>query len=295
MQKIVLNNRVKNPAYFDLCGRFPEDGCEGLFLVGDRATAYIFCLEWRQANPDRKLIIIDMPTGHHPLLSMKCIGKACPAAWMFQDIADEIWLLLGYDEPVEEPEGERLCRQKPWVWWHEFNFRQGNLHLTPTIKPPPATDWLKEEWQLPHRYATIQPLFDARYDTYRNQSPEFWEEIVAHIAPKIPLVVVGDPVNYSKMRTHPKAYSAWARGISVMESLSMIAGASMHIGGETGTTIWASIMGVNVYGVYSDVTYENWLADPLAFGGLVRIGRSLDVPSTCEAIEGFWNVETHID
>ena len=70
----------------------------------------------------------------------------------------------------------------------------------------------------------------------------------------------------------------------------MISGARMHIGGETGTTIWASVMGVNVYGMYACVRYEDvaWFAEPVSFGGNVRMNKALDAPSTLEDVERWW-------
>lgn len=294
MKKVIYGNRTKNPAYLDLTGMFPATETKlGFFRIGDRAAAHIRCLEWRKANPDRKLIVIDMPTGINDILNI-FVAQECPAEWVFGDMVDEYWLMDAHDEPVVL-EGEAFMTEPIWEWWFYFNQREGFRGLKPTIRPTPAAQErvarLKEEWRLPDRYMTIQPLFDAPYALYRNRTPEFWEDLIAHVAPKIPVVVLGNPVNYSKIRTHPQAYSGWARGLSVMESIAMISGATLHVGGETGTTIWAAVMGVNTYGMYANVHYDDvvWFAEPISFGGCIRMNKAYEDAPTLLDVEDWWS------
>jgi hypothetical protein len=297
MKKIILTDRTENPAYYDLVARFPiSEECAGFFRIGDRAAAYVQCLEWRLANPNSKLVIIDMPRAHNETLAI-FVAEECPALWVFGELADEIWLIEDSEEMVPEPEGKPLYTMPIWEWWYYFNKREGFKTLRPTIRPPQknldTVRRLKDEWKLPERYATIQPLFDAPYATYRNQPPEFWEEIVAYLTPRMPLVILGNPANYSKMMPHPQVYSGWSRGLTVLDSIAMISQSSMHIGGETGTTIWSSLMGVNTYGIYAGVIYEGdfWFTEPMCFGGMVRINNTLDAKLTAKDIESCWENE----
>lgn len=297
MKKIVLNTRTETPVYYDLVARFPiNEECAGFFRIGDRAAAYIQCLEWRKQNPNGKLIVIDMPRAHNESLAF-FVAEECPALWVFGEIADEIWLIDDYREIIHKPEADPLYTMLIWEWWYHFNKRKGYEDLKPTIRPPQrnmlAVRGLKDEWGLPDRYATIQPLFDAPYATYRNQPPEFWEEIITYLAPKIPLVVLGNPANVPKMITHHKAYSGWSRGLSVLDSIAMIAGSALHIGGETGTTIWSSVLGTDTYGIYAEVYYEDeaWFAEPLCFHSNVRINKTLNAASSARDIEWWWHAK----
>ena len=297
MRKIIVGNRTKAPGYFDLIARWPAPGIKraGFYRVGDRAAAYILCLEWRLANPDRKLIVIDMPLAHNEMLTI-FPAVECSAEWMFSELADEIWLFDDHTEEIAKPDAEPLVDLQIWEWWYYFSQRKGYQFVHPTIRPPEnalkRVEKLRKEWNLPFRYATIQPLFDAPYAVYRNRPPEYWEEVIAYNAPKIPLVVLGHPANYSKLSIHPQVYSGWARGLSVIESIAMVSGSTMHVGGETGTTIWASVMGVNTYGIYENVEYAPedriWLAEPLPFAGKVRVNKGMELSFTKADIFDWW-------
>lgn len=259
----------------------PVNDCAGFFRIGDRAAAYIKLLEWRRDNPSRKLIILDMPDGHNETLSC-LIARECSAEWVFGEIADEIWLVDKMDEMLPKPEAEGIYTQLIWEWWYYFNQRQGNLALmNPPIRPTDEAfqkvKELRNMWGLPERYVTIQPLFDAPYADYRNQPPAFWYEAAQEIAKEAPLVILGHSRNASLMPTPANAIPAWSLSLSVMESLALIHGSSMHVGGETGTTIWSGIFGVNTYGIYASVRYEDvWFAEPISFGGMVRINKTMD-------------------
>lgn len=295
MKRVVLNTRTSNPAYLDLIVQHPVNNCAGFFRIGDRAAAYIKLLEWRRDNPDRKLIILDMPDAHNDTLSC-LVAKECPAEWVFGEIADELWLVDQHNEVLPKPDAECLYTQLIWAWWYYFNERRGNLHLQPTIQPTElslkfARDF-KSKWGLTEQYATIQPLFDAPYASYRNQPPEFWYEIVNAVSKEAPVVVLGHPRNAPLMATPPRVIPAWSMGLNVMESLALIHGSTMHVGGETGTTIWSSIFGVNTYGVYPSVSYEDvWLAEPISFGGsMIRINKTMEAIPTSRDAAAWWKV-----
>ena len=290
MKRIVLNNRQKNPAYFDLIVQHPANGCSGFFRIGDRAAAHICLLEWRQDNPERKLIILDMPDAHNETLSC-LIARQCPAEWVFGDLADELWLVDQPNELLPKPDAEPLYTQRIWEWWYHFNKRSRNIQ--PTIRPPVESlekaKVLREKWNLPKRYATFQPLFDAPYAEYRNQPPEFWYEIANNISQEIPLVILGHPDVTKRMKTPVNAIAAWSESLNVLESMALIEGATMHVGGETGTTIWSSIFGTHTYAIYANVIYEDlWFVEPISFGGQVRINKTMDVGITTIDIREWW-------
>lgn len=296
MKTIVCGSRTGEPAYFDLTGRFHTGRQTGFFRIGDRAAGYVFCLEWRRKKPDRRLVVIDIPDGFNEHMHI-FVGRECPAEWVFGDLADEVWLLDSHDEPIDPP-GEALLTVPIWEWWYHFNRRQGNVGLQTDVRPPAAAmqrvEALKAEWRLPPIYATLQPLCDAPYAFYRNRSPAFWEALIARLSPELPLVVIGHPPSFANISCHPYAYCAWTRGLNVLESLAMISGATMHVGGETGTTIWSSLMRVNTYGVYACVHYEDslWFAQPLDFGGQVRMNLGYDDDLTPDDVLGWWRYLT---
>jgi len=111
-------------------------------------------------------------------------------------------------------------------------------------------DTLLQDLKVPGNYVTIQPLFDAHYDKHRNQKASWWQAVVERMSGRVPTVVLGVHPNLKHIRLPGNCYPMIARGVDPMVSLALIAKASMHVGGATGTTIWAPILKVPTVAIY---------------------------------------------
>jgi hypothetical protein len=284
MRKIKLGNRSEFPAFFDMAARFkpPEAHWYGTgFRIGDRAAAYVYLKWWRLSNPRRRLIVIEdnwiQGTEHSRWLT---------ASWMFAGIADEVWE-LERNEAVSRPNAEALYTKTLWAFWKSF---MQTSRLTPDIKPMDAAllraELVLRDLGIPSNFISVQPLFDAGYDKHRNQTARWWQNVANQLASRAPVLVLGLSSNYGKLTLSPQCHPAIRYGLDPMVSLALISKAALHVGGATGTTLWAPIFRVPTIAVY-----KNWSAvgqtdiRPISFGKPVVYSPLSDTePSTVTRI-----------
>jgi hypothetical protein len=269
MRKIILGNRVESPAFFDMTGRPWGDRRFSPFRIGDRAAAYVWLSHFRAREPQRKLIVLEDPqapgTDHS-----RCIT----AEWLFSGLADEIWQAEGSNEALPPAPGQALYHVSMWrIWrWLVHNRKVGRLPLRP---PAAATDKVRgilKELRVAERFTTLQPLFDAHYEKHRNAPPAWWSTAAQRMSARMPVLILGDPATAGSMPCPPGAHALWKFGLTSMESLAVISLSALHVGGATGTTLWASIFGVPLLAAYRSWEWHTGKgvdSRPISFGAPV--------------------------
>jgi hypothetical protein len=287
MKIVKLGVRSASPAFFDMAARFKPPTASHWygsgFRIGDRAAAYVYLKYWRQHNPGRKLIVLEDNT-----LPGTEYSRWLTSAWLFHDIADEVWEIAGAKDIVNRPPGEALYVRTLWQFWKTF--MHSARVLVPNIHPDGVSvmraEHLLKELSVPKKYLTVQPLFDAEYDKHRNQAAGWWQVVIEKLSVRLPTVVLGTPESAAKLKLPFACFPMISRGVDPMTSLALIERATMHVGGATGTTIWATILRVPTVAVYKTWT-STGMTDvrPISFGKPVLFSPLSDSPaSTAERI-----------
>jgi hypothetical protein len=271
MQKTIFGTRKEKPAFFDMACRFklPTGKISGTgFRIGDRAMTHVWLGDWRLRNRNRRLLVLDDIHWADTEYS-----RYLPAWWLFKDIADEIWVMDSVAEQVQRPAGDRLYHTDGWRIW---KWVRKNAKFKPTIRPlPEAYDSVKLKMAslgIPEKFITVQPLFDAAYGLFRNSEPSWWRDVCSHLSSEFAVVILGAAKNAKVMTSPPRTYPLWEVGIDPMESLAVISMAQAHVGGETGTSLWAPIFGTPIVAVYKawDEYVKGWTdTRPMSFGSPV--------------------------
>jgi hypothetical protein len=251
MRIIKLGERRDNPCFFDISCCLPPPGhslCKA-FRMGDRAAAHVIMLTWRRANPQRKLVV----TANEWKPEVRT-AKLLEPAWLFEGIADEAWLAEREHEPLPLPPGERLYYHSIWKDWRGYIVNGG--YAIPTIRPPgrkleEARAELKRAGA-PAVYCTVQPLFDAKYNFWRNNTSDWWKSFMFHLAKKAPIVLLANRECSSRLGALPSGIFRVVRfQADVLAGMSALSCARMHVGGDTGFTHWAAVFGVPIVACYA--------------------------------------------
>lgn len=238
MIKTVLGNRQGPAAILNLFG-----GCR----IGDMACLHVWMNEWRAANPDRRLFVI-----YNPYHWRSEYGKLMPLDWAFS-MADEIWV-YSHPNDTEMPPGEsfgNFFNPKAWNWvhfWDVWRRLMFDRKTVPSITvPEQACRHAREKLRaagVPDRFVVVQPLYDAKYNGYRNAPIGWWEELSSRLSQDVPTVVIGGP--RGRLRSIGKAYNLAADTVHPVSSLAILSLSAGHVGGETGLPLWSSVLGVPV-------------------------------------------------
>lgn len=250
MKSYRLGVRRSNPAFFDMACRFKPANARWYgsgFRLGDRAGAVVAMGHWRAHNPTRKLIILEdnfLPCCEH--------SKRLEARWLFQGIADEVFTTTAPHEHIERPAAENLYYERLWrSWWRIMHTKR--VFFPALASEAPSRDIVNQlivRLGIPPTYVTLQPLWDAKYDRYRNQSPIWWERLIQRLVSFMPVVVLGATTNACKLSLPPGAFPVWDHRIDAMASLEFMRRAAWHVGGETGLTLWAPMLNVPTAALY---------------------------------------------
>jgi len=274
-----LGNRGQSPAFFDMSGRFRPGRAPWYgqgFRIGDRAAAYLYLKHWRQRYPARRLLIVE-----DNWIEGTEYSRWLPAKWLFPGIADEIWSTDSAKEVVKRPGGEPLYTDTLWTFWKSFARSERTVvpNLEPDTLASKRADTILQDFKVPADYVTIQPLFDATYDRHRNQTIGWWQSVIERIAGRVPTVVLGVPALSKQMKLPHNCYQIFVRGLDPMVSLALIRKAAMHVGGATGTTLWASMFRVPTVAVYNSwVSTGSTDVRPISFGKPVIYSPLSDIP-----------------
>lgn len=268
MKSYRLGVRTSSPAFFDMACRFRPAGARWYgsgFRIGDRAGAVVALGHWRVNNPTRKLTILEdnfLPCCDH--------SKCLEARWLFQGIADEVITATGPYENFERPTAENLYHERLWrSWWRIMHSKRiffPSMSVEAHVRD--AVNRLVTRLNIPPVYVTIQPLWDAKYDRYRNQGPIWWEHLLQRLASSVSVVVLGTSLNASKIKLPSGAFPVWEHRPDAMMSLEFMRRAVWHVGGETGLTLWSPMLNVPTMALYRTWQRrpDNLETRPMTFG-----------------------------
>jgi hypothetical protein len=257
MKKIVFGDRNASPAFFDMGARFKPRNAGwygGAFRIGDRAAAHIWLADWRHKNPGRRLVVVEdsvMPGTEY--------SRALPGTWLFGNVADELWVVEKPGEQIMRPPGQTLYHVTMWRIWRWLMVHKT---INPTLIPPDKAMVRAREilakYGAPAKFVTCQPLFDASYDKYRNAPVSWWKNVVLSLRGVMPVALLGLPDNARKMPLGGEnIIPLWQVEMDAMTTLAIICHSSLHVGGATGTTLWAPIFKIPVL-----ACYVNWAPHP---------------------------------
>lgn len=271
MRRIILGSRTAGPAYFDMTGRPPSGGSHrgGPFRIGDRAAAHVWLSDFRVRFPDRRLVALEDPGAHGTEAS-----RDLRAEWLFAGLADEIWQAEFPGEPVSFPDGQSLYHVSLWrVWkWLSKNKVVQESAIRPTPEAMEKARALLDKEHVPKRFVTLQPLFDATYEKQRNAPAAWWGEVARQMSLRMPVVLLGHPSCEQSMSPPHGAQAFWRHHLTTMESLAVLSLSSLHVGGQTGLTLWASLFKVPVIATYREWSWnlrKGTESRPIAFGAPV--------------------------
>lgn len=271
MRKLVLGNHVDSPAHFDMTGRGSPDGTRrsSPFRIGDRAAVYVWLSHFKAREPQRKLIVLEDPQAPGTEYS-----RHLPAEWFCSGIADEIWQAEGPGEQLPLPPGQNLYHVSMWRIWRWLMANRAVTRLP--LRPPPAVvekvKGILNARHVAERFVTLQPLYDATYETHRNAPPVWWSTLAQRLSVRMPVVLLGNPASAGICSAPAIVHELWKYNLTPMESLAAISLSSLHIGGATGTTLWASIFGVPLMAAYRTWSWHSGRgvdSRPISFGAPV--------------------------
>lgn len=285
MKKTIIGKHTGPLFCMDMACKFTPPGRSSWyghgFAIGDRAWTHVWILDWRARHPDARLILTDRTNANPQLQSW---AGALDAAWLGDGIADELWETSYQEEPMPRPRAYPLYHApmgRIWKWLRR------NKKVMPRIRPKPAAlaraAEVLAQYKVPSRFITLQPLWDASYNTYRNAPPQWWQAVCERLAAVAPVVLVGAHWNAAKMSLPKNTFPIWRERLSSMETLAIISKATVHVGGETGMTIWAPIFKIPTIAVYRQ--WDGWEAEhldvrPIPFGAPVVHAQLLGDPAT---------------
>lgn len=216
--------------------------------IGDKAVIYSYLAGWRKTNQTRKLTLLTDPALHETGWA-----KQLPNDWLFSGLVDELVEDELGNSLMHKPPGENLYYQHLFSCWKQLGKRPP-IAAAPTLPEPcrvTASNLLLKH-KVPPRYAVVSPLFDAKYDKHRNLHPTWWQNVVLELSRFMPVVLIGDHANMLgyPLRTLPSCHNLYTEQLTPMHSLGLIRQAAVYVGGETGMTLWAALLGTPVVAAY---------------------------------------------
>lgn len=245
MHRTVLGSRSGPPAWWNQAA-IGSPSSHG-FRLGDRASAHLKLLDWRARNPDRRLTVYDDP--YQP----EGLHAAClTPEWLYGGVADEIVQAERHRELVDErPEGENLYCGSLWVSWRDLRVqRMAEPSVRPLSGPVESVRAFLARRGVPRRFLTLHPLWDAGYSIQRNRPPDWWLRLTARLSRTCPVVLLGSRANRQELGRFPAVAHYVEECPDAMHALAMISLSGLHVGGETGLTLWAPMMQVPTYALY---------------------------------------------
>ena len=248
MRRTVLGERTGPKYYADL-----RQG----WRMGDFAGLRMLIDSWRRAYPEAHVTVT---YGNHHWRSVHANQLDIP--WIFRGVADVVLEMEHENDLIHNPiamdgkplvGGEFSCH----IWNDWARLRSAVVSGKVTLQPHlPDEDVLANARKIldkkgvPEKFVTVHPLFDAGYNKYRNGKPEWWSQLIAEMAKHLPVVVVGMHAYGKYIAVPDNAFQLFDLGLPAMASLGVVAQSQMHVGGETGLTLWAGVCDVPVLATY---------------------------------------------
>jgi len=267
MKKIILGDRKGELCYISLHLRT---------RVGDLAGLDMCMGEWRLHNPDKRLIVF-----YDPFSRIHEYSRQMPIDWVFETIADEVWIKENGDKGITIP-GRQIydffLQESPvhlhlWESWYKL---RRSRTFNPTIKMRKdvleiADNHLKQ-YKVPEKFVVVQALFDAGYHKYRN-APILWWIHVCNVATRmgLPIVLIG-PTRWMGNPSLPEGvYPLFKTVSNPYEAMAIGSRARVFIGGETGLPLWEPFFQVPVIAAFRHWRLDSGKYDyrPISFGAPV--------------------------
>jgi len=250
MKTTILGARTGDDYYIDL-----RQG----WRMGDFAGLRLLLEDWRRANPNAR-VSVSYNTYHW----RSVYGSQLNLEWVFEGLVDVLYETESKHDQIPNQPGipmvGRVFSSHIWNDWGRLRIdvTENGRQLTP--RTPPSEDLarareLLDRKGVPENYVTLHPLFDAGYNKYRNGSTIWWNQLIDNMAKLVPVVVIGTAGYTRHIHIPPNAFQTFDYGVPAHISLAMISQAKVHVGGETGLTLWAGVCGVPVL-----ATYGRWIS-----------------------------------
>jgi hypothetical protein len=270
MKILVLGKRTGETCYISLHMKV---------RVGDLAGLHMCMGEWRAQNPDKKLIVF-----YNPFDRVHEYSRQVPIDWVFENIADELWIKeerdVGFSLPGRQVYDFFYQDSKVHLHlWAHWNRLRKARHFNPKIKLrddvlATADKYLSEN-KVPvcsPGFVAIQALFDAGYHKYRNAPLPWWIKLCDTVAKKgLPVVLLG-PTRWMGNPTVPNGViPAFKTVSSPYEAMAIGSRAKVFVGGETGLPLWEPLFGVPVVAAFRHWRLDQGKYDyrPMSFGAPV--------------------------
>lgn len=248
MKKTILDTRTGEKYYADL-----RQG----WRMGDFAGLRMLMAAWRLNHPNEHVTVT---YGNHHWRSVHANQFDVP--WIFRDVADVVLEMEHANDLIHNPiamDGKPIVggvfSAHIWNDWAKLraDVVSGRVKLKPHMPDAEVLSQartLLDKKGVPEKFMTVHPLFDAGYNKYRNGKPAWWSQLIAELAKKLPVVVVGMHGYKDHIAVPPNAFQLFDLGLPAMLSLGVIAQSQLNVGGETGLTLWAGVCGVPVLAAY---------------------------------------------
>jgi hypothetical protein len=158
-----------------------------------------------------------------------------------------------------------------WGYWSKLRLNPPSI---PLAACPPRESTERAKPAIPDRpFIAVQPLFDAKYNHWRNRPWDWWMFLASLLASKTSVVILAAPRHKDLPRlTHPSVSYSFEHQLSAMENLALSQQAAAFVGGETGLTLWAPLMQIPTYGlIAAGALTASSDTGPISFGKPVCI------------------------
>ncbi len=225
--------------------------------MGDFAGLRMLLDDWRRTHPNEHVTVT---YGNHHWRSV--YGSQLDIPWVFRDVADVVLEMEHEKDLIHNPvamDGKpilgRVLSCHIWNDWLRLRNEviAGRVKLKTHCPDPDVMAKMRgmlDKKGVPEKFITIHPLFDAGYNKYRNGKIEWWNQLIVAMTKVAPVVVIGTHGYLKNIVTPPGAFQLFDLGLSAMLSMAAIAQGQLHVGGETGLTLWAGVCGVPVLAAY---------------------------------------------
>lgn len=239
MVRKLIGSRTGSESYFDMSGGY---------RIGDLAGAYVYLCDWRRSNPHSRLRIV-----WNRFAANTKHSRSVPMEWLFAGIADEISETQKPNERVPASRGKNLTRKHIWDNWFSLRRDDG---LKSFVRIRPKREWVASARELlaaqsvPDKFVTVQPLFDATYNVYRNAPAAWWSSVAEESAKHQPTVMVINGSYRDSMTAPSGVYPIYVEPNDLTTALGLLSLSATHFGGETGLSLWAALLRTPVVAAY---------------------------------------------
>ena len=249
MKKTIIGNRTGKSSYLNLYMKT---------RMGDLAGCRALMCSWRRQHPERRLYIF-----YNPFDPLAEYSRNIPIEWVFQGVADEVWIQDSPHEPIFLPgdetydifHGHKKNYMHLWAGWREhMKHPDPDTPIMPPQRILERGEQIKKEYEIPERFVVIQALFEAGYHQYRNAPKAWWSAVAEAVAQLgIPVALIGPTKYMQDVRVPGGVYPVFRTLPNPFEAMGLIAKASVFVGGETGLPLWAGVFKVPVV-----ATFRGW-------------------------------------